>query len=87
MLKPIILTDVLSSNDTNKNSNVSLYICELNTWHNRLRHVNIESLRKLVQLNYLLKLNFDNNEKCHICVEEKLSKTSFPYIKRSTKPL
>ena len=45
-----------------------------NIWHNKLRHVNIESLSKFVQLNYLSKLNFDNNNnKCQICVEAKLS--------------
>ena len=33
------------------------------------------------------KLNFDNNDKCQICVEAKLSKTYFSSIERSTKSL
>ena len=33
-----------------------------------MRHVNIESLHKFVQLNYLLELNFENNDQCQICV-------------------
>ena len=53
----------------NKNFDSSIYICELNIWHNRLGHVNVESLQKLVQLNYLSKLKFDNNYKYQICVE------------------
>ena len=44
-----------------------------NIWYNKLIHVDVESLSKLIQLNYLLKLNFDNNNKCQICVEVKLS--------------
>ena len=87
LFKLNVLIVVPTTYDMNKNSDSSVYICELNVWHNRLGHVNIESLRKLVQLNYLPKLNFENNDKCQICVEAKLSKTSFPSIERSTEPL
>ena len=35
----------------------------------------------------LPKFNIDSNHKCEICVEAKLSKTSFHSIERSTEPI
>ena len=78
-----VLTVVPSSSDMNKKFDIYFYICELNVWHNRSGHMNVESLWKFVQLNYFQKLNFYNNDKCYICVEAKLSKHSFLSIKKS----
>ena len=42
--------------------------------------MNVESLRKLVQLNYLSKFNFDSNKKFHICVDEAIIKSIINFV-------
>ena len=56
-------------------------------WHDRLGHVNYNSLRKLMNLDLLPKCHIDHNIKCQICVEAKLIKTPFHTVERSSKPL
>lgn len=59
--------------------------CDL--WHDRLDHVNYNSLRKLVNLNLLPSIDINKKHKCEICVETKFTKASFPSVERSTTPL
>ena len=49
----------------------STYILESsNLWHDRLRHVNYDTLRKLINLNHILTFQIDAKHKCKTCVEE-----------------
>ncbi|KAL6334035.1 hypothetical protein AAG906_000090 [Vitis piasezkii] len=52
-----------------------------------LRHVNYDTLRRLIHLDYLPKFNIDPNHKCETCVESKLTKVPFHSVERSTEPL
>ena len=61
----------------NKNTSSSYLLEYSNLWHGRLGHVNNGSLRRLINIECLPKFDIDSNHKCDICVEVKLSKTSF----------
>ena len=72
----------------NENNTSSAYIVESSyIWHDRLWHVNYDSLKKLVNLNYLPKFEFDPNHKCEVCVEAKMTKKYFQNILRNSEPL
>ena len=47
------------------------------TWHQCLGHVNYNSIKRMMHLNLILKLNIKDNDKCEICVEAKLPKKPF----------
>ena len=57
-----------------------------NVWHGRLGHVNYNTLRKLINMECLHKFQIYPNKKCEICVESKLTRTSFQSIERSSEP-
>ena len=64
------------------------YSCDsFNLWHGRLGHVNANSMKKLISLNLLPNFVFDKQHKCEVCVEAKLTKSSYQHIERSTEPL
>ena len=48
-----------------------------NVWHGRLGHVNYDTLHKLINIECLPKFQIDPNHKSDICVESKLTRTSF----------
>ncbi|XP_075473366.1 uncharacterized protein LOC142504375 [Primulina tabacum] len=48
-----------------------------NLWHERLGHVNFNTLQRLINLNVLPAFKRNPREKCEICVEEKMAKTPF----------
>ena len=52
-----------------------------NIWHDRLGHVNFNTLRKLMNLELLPKFKIDANHKCEICVESKLLEHRFIILK------
>ena len=58
-----------------------------NVWHGRLGHVNYDTLRRLINMECLPNFQIDPNHKCEICVESKLTRTSFQSIERSSEPL
>ena len=58
-----------------------------NVWHGRLGHVNYDTLRRLINMECLPKFQIYPNHKCEICVESKLTRTSFQSIERSSEPL
>ncbi|KAL4325414.1 hypothetical protein GQ457_11G025020 [Hibiscus cannabinus] len=49
-------------------------------WHARLGHVNIHSLKKMMKMNILPKLDITNFNKCEICVEAKHDKPHFKTV-------
>ena len=55
--------------------------------HGRLRHVNYDTLHRLINLNHIPTFQIDPKHKCETYVEAKLTRLSFQNVKRHTKPL
>ena len=53
----------------------------------RLGHVNYNTLRRLINLDHIPAFHIDFKHKCEICVEAKLTRSSFHTIERNTEPL
>ena len=88
LFKMNVMTVVPPINNINKNSTSSAYMLESsNVWHGRLGHVNYDTLRRLINMECLPNFKIDSNHKCEICVESKLTRTSFQSIERSSEPL
>ncbi|KAJ9561120.1 hypothetical protein OSB04_006280 [Centaurea solstitialis] len=80
--------NVMVVNVMNKNASTSAYMLEFsNMWHGRLGHVNFNSIQRLSKLNCIPNCDFDSKYKCPVCVEAKLTRTSFQSIDRKTEPL
>ena len=73
-------------NINNKNTSSTYMLESSNVWHGRLGH-NYDTLRRLINMECLPKFQIDPNHKCEICVESKLTRTSFQSIERSSEPL
>ena len=72
----------------NKVKQSSTYLIKSsNLWHGRLRHVNYDTLCKLINLEHIPTFYIDSKHKCETCVEVKLTRSSFQTIERNTKPL
>ena len=74
-------------NINNKNTSSAYMLESSNVWHGRLRHVYYDTLRRLINMKCLAKFKLYQNHKCEICVESKLTRTSFQSIERSSEPL
>ncbi|RVW87884.1 Retrovirus-related Pol polyprotein from transposon TNT 1-94 [Vitis vinifera] len=69
-------------------ASTSTYVLESsNLWHGRLGHVNYDTLRRLINLNHIPTFQINSNHKCEICVEAKLTRSSFQSVERNTEPL
>ncbi|KAJ9556796.1 LOW QUALITY PROTEIN: hypothetical protein OSB04_011410 [Centaurea solstitialis] len=80
--------NVMVVNVMNKNTSTSAYMLEFsNMWHGRLGHVNFNSIQRLSKLNCIPNCDIDSKYKCPICVEAKLTRTSFQSIDSKTEPL
>ena len=72
----------------NKDNKSSVYMLESsNLWHGRLGHVNYDTLRRLINLEHIPSFQIDCKHKCEICVEAKLTRSSFQTVERNTEPL
>ena len=81
-------TIAVKSNAGNKKQKSSVYMLESsNLWHGRLGHVNYDTLRRLINLDHIPAFHIDFKHKCEICVEAKLTRSSFHTIERNTEPL
>ena len=88
LFKMNVMTVVPPIKNTNKKNTSSAYMLESsNVWHGRLGHVNYNTLRRLINMECLPNFKIDPNHKCEICVESKLTRTSFKSIERSSEPL
>ena len=88
LFKMNVMTVVPHIKNINKNNTSSAYMLESsNMWHGRLGHVNYDTLRRLINMECLPNFKIDPNHKCEICVESKLTRTSFQSIERSSEPL
>ena len=68
--------------------NSSAYIVESpNIWHERLGHVNYDTIRRLINMDLLPKFHINISHKCETCVEAKSTKAHFHPVERSTEPL
>ena len=64
------------------------YIVEsFDLWHARLGHTNIDSIKRLKDLNLITKLSNMNFYKCEVCIETKFHKKPFKSIERQTELL
>ncbi|KAL0545234.1 hypothetical protein IC582_020384 [Cucumis melo] len=63
------------------------YIVKSFVCHDRLGHVNFNSLRRLINMNLIPKFTFDTNHSCEVCVESKMTKTPFHSTEKMTKSL
>ena len=88
LFKMNVMTVVPPIKNINKKNTSSTYMLESsNVWHGRLGHVNYDTLRRLINMECLPKFQIDPNHKCEICVESKLTRTSFQSIERRSEPL
>ncbi len=76
---------------SNKDGMISAYmhVSTLNKsflWHARLGHVNFSKLKEMSNLDLIPKLN-DDIEKCKTCMLNKITKSSFSSVKRTSKLL
>ena len=72
----------------NKNNKSSVYMLESsNLWHGRLGHVNYDTLCRLINLDHIPSFQIDSKHKCEICVEAKLTRSSFQTVERNIEPL
>ena len=62
-------------------------LCLLISRHGRLGHVKFNSIKKMINLNLILKSSFDSSSRSEICVEDKYVRTLFHYIIRNSEPL
>ena len=72
----------------NKENKSFAYLLESSdVWHGRLGHVNYDTIRRLINLDHIPSFQIDSKQKCEICVEAKLTRSSFQTIERNTEPL
>ena len=78
------MLDTISKNMNKKMaSNSSAYTIEsLDLWHARLRHVNVDSIKRIKYLNLIPKLFNMDFSKCELCDEAQFHKKPFKSIER-----
>ena len=80
--------NVIVPSDMNKTASTSAYMLEFpNMWHGRVGRVNFNSIQRLIKLNCIPNFDIDSNHKCPVCIEAKLTRTSFQSVDRKTEPL
>ncbi|CAM8877471.1 unnamed protein product [Rhodiola kirilowii] len=60
--------NVIAIKSINKESSSAYLLESSNLWHGRLGHVNYDSIRNLMKLDCIPKLQIDSEHKCEICV-------------------
>ncbi|GJU47575.1 retrovirus-related pol polyprotein from transposon TNT 1-94 [Tanacetum coccineum] len=80
------LNVMVVKNDINKVNSSAYLIESSNVWHGRLRHVNFNSMRRLIKFNSIPNFHIDSKNKCETCVEAKLTRSSFKSVKWKTEP-
>ena len=68
----------------NKNIKPSVYMLESsNLWHSRLRHVNYDTLHRLINLDHIPLFQIDSKHKCETCVEANIQDHHFKLLKET----
>jgi len=85
----LFVLNTISVASNNMSSVASVYIDEyVNLWHGRLGHVNVNSIKKLRDMNLINVLDINQFSKCPICIEAKYAKKPFKHVtNRSTELL
>ena len=74
LFKLNVMTIVNNMNE----STSSAYLLEFsNLWHNKLCHINYDSIRRLINLDHIPSFQIDSQHKCEICIELKLTRSFF----------
>ena len=69
-------------------ASTSTYMFESsNICHSRFRHLNYDTLHRLIILSHITTFQIDLKHKCETCVEVKLTSSSFQSVKRDFKSL
>ena len=55
-------------------------------WHARLRHLNYRYLKYMCKHGYI-SYQHDNNNKCEVCIQAKMTKKFFPRVERNSQLL
>ena len=71
----------LIKSNMNKVSTSTYVLESYNLWHCRLRHVNYDTLCRLINLNHIPTFQINAKHKCETCVEEKLTRSSFKVLR------
>ena len=79
--------NVMTLKPKNEASSSAYLLESSNLWHGRLGHVNLNSLRKLINMKHIPNFQINLKHKCETCVEAKLTRLSFQIIKRNTEQL
>lgn len=66
-----------------KLSIINKAISHSSLWHGRLAHLNFKYL-KYMSKHGLISYKHDNNEKCEICIQAKMTKKPFPTVQRNS---
>ena len=81
------MTIVTIDENNNKIASFSYLLKSSDVWHDRLDHVNYNSMQRLINHELLPRMIFEKNHKCKIYVELKFTTPSFQIIERSSEPL
>ena len=65
----------------------SIYMCNFNTLHARLCHVNKRIIKNMSNLELIPKLSLNDFEKCEFCSQAKITKTPHKSVFKESKPL
>jgi hypothetical protein len=76
------MTIVTIGENNNKIASSSYLLKSSDVWHDRLDHVNYNSMQMLINHELLSSMIFEKNRKCEICVESKFTKPYFQTIKK-----
>jgi hypothetical protein len=76
------MTIVTIGENNNKIASSSYLLKSSDVWHDRLDHVNYNSMQMLINHELLPSMIFEKNRKCEICVESKFTKPYFQTIKK-----
>jgi len=79
----IFRLNVINSSDNENSIHVALNVESCDIWHERLGHVNFNSIKKMINLNLIPISSFRSTFRCEICVQGKHTRKSFFYHKTS----
>nr|GFA60472.1 Pol polyprotein [Tanacetum cinerariifolium] len=80
------LNVMVVKNDINIMNSSAYLIESSNMWHDRLGHINFNSMPHLIKFNSIPNFHIDSKYKCETCVEAKLARSSIKSINQKTKP-
>ena len=75
---------IVDSPTNNKNNDAFVYkIDSVSLWHNRLAHIGISTMKRMIKCGLISCDNINNFDKCEICVKSKIVKKPFHSVERN----